>query len=423
MTQPDRAHTRPSPHDLASVSPVSAPTSDLYSEAEGVLHDVSESMRAVLSPLFDETAGPTDLKRVLGLHKTLAWRVLQVAYARDVLAAAQHIPGAEGIEIFLRAASRQRVSKDLLDGVRNAVTRYRALVKAHAGDRASMDVMLQSISESSESDVELKAARRAGYRSASYAWGVQTAVRVLAAIYTPVGDDLMDVATVRAHVRMRRVRKDGVLRLSRTIEHDTDAPGPRRAVAQPIEPEGVFGGVPLMQEFCTRPLPAMAAAEVSDRAMEYRFTDQRIGEQSAVTVFIGDIRSGLRGARWRTPDNTSNLLMLNVRDPIGLVVLDFWAPVGTFTEHQAIVVGAVGVDPQQQRPVHWHVLPASTNVERMGRGLQAARIDEVPEYERAIARSFDRLGWRPNGYELHRLRLEYPVLGSCLIHQAGLPER
>jgi hypothetical protein len=400
-----------------------AALADVKAGATRALAEIGVRLRAVLESVHRGELGASDLERLLGLHKTLCWRVLQVAYARDPLAAAPHLPGEEGIEKFLSAAGRKGASAAMLSAVRAAMSGYWTLVKAHAGDRASFDVMMMSLAVPGESAVELRAARRAGYRSTSYAWGVQTAVRVLTGIITPVGDELVDLATVRGHVRVRRVRSEGVMRLSRTVEHDTDNPTERRAAALPIEPESVMGGVPLLAGFCTRPLPRLEAVEIPGKNVEYRFVDQPLGEQSAITVFTGEVRRGLSGARWRTKDNTQNALMLTVRDPMGVGVIDLWAPPGLCVAHKAVVVSAVGVDPLTQTPDQWHRLPASAMVVREGQGLVAARLSDVPEYEGVLGHCFKRLGWAPEEYELHRLVLEYPVLGSCLVLLSELPER
>lgn len=398
---------------------------DVKASAEEALSLLGDALRRVVSRFNATSSAPRTLEKALGLNKTLCWRVLQVAFAREPLSVVANVPGDEGIEIFLQAASRAGVVKAELDAVREAMSKYRLLAKSHSGDRASFEVMLMSMATLPEETVELKAARRAGYRSTSYAWGVQTAVRILAGIITPLegNADAVDFATLRGHVRARRVRKEGVIRLSRTIEQDTDEPGVRRARALPIEPEHVSGGVPLLVDFCTHPLPKMAAVELPHGNVEYRFADQPIGEQSAITVFTGEVRRGLVGARWRSAANTSNALMLTARDPLGLSVIDLWAPPGMFSEHRGLVVSAVGVDPLSQRPADWHVLPSQASIERLGKGVRASRLTEAPDYEDAIARCFERLAWNASQYELHRLRLDYPVVGSCLVLQTQLPER
>jgi len=420
-----RRLARPVRVDLVAAAPEQA--RDVQGEAEQILAQVGAGLRRVLDRLGLGAGAPRDLERVLGLHKTLCWRVLQVAYGTDLLAAAPHLPGDEGIDKFLRAASRRGVIASDLDQVRDAASRYRRAIKSHAGDRASFEVMLQSLSAPQESAVELRAARRAGYRSASYAWGVQTAVRILAAIITPTGGHLgegrADLATVRAHVGARRLRKEGAIKLSRTIEHDTENPGVRRAAALPIFPLDVVGGVPLLPEFSTRPLPRLEAVELPGRNVEYCFADQALGDRSAISVFTGEVRRDLEGVRWSNADNKTNALQMTIRTPVALSILDLWAPPEFGLSHRALTVSAVGVDPLLQKPETWEVLPTSASVARLGRGLLAARLREVPEYQGALARCFDGLGWAPDDYELHRVRLEYPIVGSCLILQTTLPPR
>jgi len=285
--------------------PLTAPPGGgLELEAQDVLAGVRRSIRGVLEQLRGPSARPRDLEQALGLHKTLAWRVLRVAYGRDPLADVQHIPGGEGIEKFLSAAEVAGVEKVRLVTVRESVARFRALVDTHAGDRPSLEVMLRSMTDAPEPAADLRATRRAAFRCASYTWGTQTKARILSGIFTPCGGGLADVATVRAHVAMRRVRREGQLGLSRTVESATDKPGPRSARVEAVEPEGLLGGVPLLRDCCTRPLPEVEAVPAAGNNIDYRFVDQRIGARGAVTAYTAEIRRGLPGCLKRDESNT-----------------------------------------------------------------------------------------------------------------------
>ncbi|MBY0308299.1 MAG: hypothetical protein K2Q09_06125, partial [Phycisphaerales bacterium] len=317
---------------------------DIPFEAKDALTQLGQGLRRVLEAVRPGPLGPRDLQDLLGLHKTLAWRVLQIAAARDPLGAVPHVPGEVGMEKFLQAASRRGVDAAVMRPVREAFVKYRSLAKGHAGDRASFDVMLLSAAGPAESAVELRAARRAAYRSAGYTWGVQTAVRTLTAIVTPVGSEGVDLATVRCQFGSRRLRREGVLRLQRTVEHDTDKPEGRRVRVNPIEPEGVMGGVPLLKGFCTSPLPALEAVELADGNVEYRYVDQPLGDRASVTLCTGEVRRGLLGARWRNAENSTNAIMLTANVPMGLAVIDVWSVPGSGLRARSLVVSAAGVD-------------------------------------------------------------------------------
>lgn len=406
----------PKPVDSSSVR-------TLHVEAERALSDLITGLRKVFDKLQPGQLGPRDLERLLGMHKSLAWRVLQVAASREPLSAVPHVPGEKGMEKFLYAVSRKGVGVETLRPVREAFTRYRSLAKSHAADRASFDVMLMSVASPQETMVELRAARRAAFRSASYTWGIQTEVRTLTAILTPVGDDAVDLATLRGHYQTRRLRREGFFRLPRTVEHDTDNPDRRRATALPIEPRDVLGGVPLLREFCTDPLPPLQAVELADGNVEYRYVDQPLGDRASVTIFTAEVRRNLLGARYRDQLNSTNAIMMTANVPIGYAVLDLWAPPGFGLEQRSLVVEAIGVEVLKQKPDQWRALPVSTSVECLGTGLRNARIPQVPAQERALTRCFERLGWSPDDYELHRVKMEYPPMGTCLVLQTTLHER
>lgn len=401
-----------------------APAPALEQEALGVLSSVRTTLQAVLSELPVEPLRPRDLEQGLGIHKTLAWRVMRVAHGRDPLADAQYIPGAEGMEIFLAAAKVAGARKASIEKVRTSVVEFQSLVSTHAGDRPSLEVMLRSMTEAPEPAADLRAPRRAAFKCASYTWGSQTLVHVLSAVFSPAGDGLCDLATLRGHVGIRLVRREARPVLSRTVESATDRPGPRAARVEAVEPEGLLGGVPLLRDFCTKPLPALEAVPASNNNVDYRFADQEVGARGAITAYTAEIRRGLPGCLHRDASNTMNALMLGVRRPIQAAVVDMWIPPNLLggNKPRGLTLCAMMDDPVRQPPSGWRRLPMAETAQRLGRGLNAAALDSAPEYSGAIGRVFERLGWDPEGFELHRLSVEFPVMGTSLALVVDLPE-
>lgn len=393
-------------------------------QAQHVLAAVRLAIQGVLGRLPIPPQRPRDLEQALRLHKTLAWRIMRVAHGRDPLSDVQHLPGAEGVEIFLDAARALGVAEELLEAVRQSVARFRSLAEAHAGDRQSLEVMLRSLVEAAEPAADLRAARRSAFRCTTYTWGTQTRVRLLSCFVTPSGGGLAEIATLRAHVGMRRVRRNAMLGLSRTVENNTDEPGPRIARVEAVEPEGVVGGVPLLRDFCTNPLPEAKAVSSKGGNVDYQFADTGIGLGSALTVYTAEVRRGLSGCLKRDPANTMNAFFLTVRQPWEIGIVDLWAPRGAFGDSRpyGLCVSAITGEPTGQPPAAWWRLPMPEVAERLGRGLDAAPIAEAPEYQGAAGRVFQRLKWEPMDYELHRLRVEYPVMGTSLVMAVDLPE-
>ncbi|MDX2147004.1 MAG: hypothetical protein SFZ23_05730 [Planctomycetota bacterium] len=396
---------------------------ELHADASRVLFTLRESVRRVLDSLPFPAERGRDLEHNLKLHKTLAWRLARLAYDPDPLARIGQLPGAEGFELFLNSAARAGAAQGALRGVRTSLADLEQFARTHAGDRDSLEVLLRGLSSAEETSTDLRASRRAAFRCAAYSWGVQTGTRILGCVIRPAPGGRADVATIRGHVRVRRVRSEGMLRLSRTVEHDTDQPDGRRARVAPIEPESSVAGVPVLPQFSSVPLPALQAVPLPGNNIEYCFADQKLGEKAAITIVTGEVRREIRGIRWKNPANSTNVLMITVRDPAEEAVIDLWAPPEFGIEHRALVVSAAGADPVAQAPECWLELPVPIQVQRLGRGMLGARLPSAVMWVDAVRSCMDRLNWNPADFELHRVRLEYPIVGTAIVLQTTLPDR
>jgi len=396
-------------------SPNAAPrVSALDAEARQLVARVCTAFHGVLSALGVSTLRACDLEAKLRLHKTMAWKIFRVAHSSDPLDEAGCIPGPEGIEIFLRAAARHDVPELLLREVREAVKGFRSLAELHADDRPSLDAMLRGMSPRAGAPSDLRSARRAAYRCASYTWGEQTQARILSVIYAPTDPSTCDVVTIRGVIGLRRMREGVQLALTRTIEHDSGRPNASKSGAQAIEPEGVAGGVPLLRAFCSS-VPEVVPETQPDGSLVYRFGDGRVGNAAAITAFTGDIRRNLVGAIHRDEANAINAVLMRVLKPTALSVVEMWAPPGLW---RCAPIGhllcALERNPVTSPPETWRELVLVESAEHRGCGIDAAELREVPEYPAVIARVFSRLGWNVEDFESHRMKVEYPVVGTCI---------
>ncbi len=233
----------------------------------------------------------------------------------------------------------------------------------------------------------------------------------------------MCLGTPRVLNSSTRLRPDVALTLARTMEHDTDQPSVRRARVEPIEPEGMAGGVPLLRAFCAC-LPEVIADPMPDGNLLYRFVDGRVGNAASITAFTGDVRRDLSGALHRDEANTMNALLLTISRPSALAVIDMWFPPGLWpAQPVARSLSAIAGDPLTAPPATWRPLPLSETAQRLGLGTEAGYLREVPEYSSVMASVFTRLGWDADQCEVHRLRVEYPMMGTCLGLTVELPER
>src|SRR5215471_18956128 len=122
------------------------------SDAVALEEDCREVLQALRGQLIElySAAGldpgqPQEVARRLGLNKNLTWKVSKIINAADGLSAIQHVPGAAGMEILLTGLESAGASRRNIDAVHEALERFDQVVERHAGDRAHLDLILDSM--------------------------------------------------------------------------------------------------------------------------------------------------------------------------------------------------------------------------------------------------------------------------------------
>ena len=309
--------------DLATETPQLG-INDEFSDA------AATRLRAAQAALMDMLASagvggtrPTELARQLKLDKTLAWRVARFIEEPDPLRAARHFPGGGGVEIVLRAAERHGVDGDRVDAVRLADRALRDFVRQHAGDRRSFDAMLARGRRDPrvESDE-----RRDFFRAGSVMWGVRAQAQVLALILRPSDsvDGMLDVLQVGGLVGLERLRPD-LPWIVRRFRVSSDAEREGHAVHRaPLDPAHVTpGGMPLIPQFCSRPLPELRRFEGPDGWAYDELVPGPVGREGLVTCVSGECYHAAVPFRW-SQDNTAGTYRLIVRTPVQHVLFDLY---------------------------------------------------------------------------------------------------
>jgi hypothetical protein len=67
------------------------------------------------------------------------------------------------------------------------------------------------------------------------------------------------------------------------------------------------------------------------------------------------------------------------------------------------------------------LLPIGAEVKRLGTGLAAAATREVTRYQEMISWAMGRMGWNPEHFAVHRMRLAYPPMPSSVVISIRLP--
>jgi hypothetical protein len=304
------------------------------SDGDGFTSAAAGRLRAAQAALIDVLASagvggarPIDLGRQLGLDKTLAWRVARFVEESDPLRAARHFPGGGGVEIVLRAAEEHGVEADRVEAVRHADRALRDFVRQHAGDRRSFEAMLARGPRGGGRDPRVESdERRELFRAGSVVWGVRAQAQVLALVLRPspsVGG-MLDVLQVGGLVGLERLRPDlpWIVRRFR-VSDDAEREGQsvRRA---PLDPDNVTpGGMPLIPQFCSRPIPELRRFQGPDGWAYDELIPGPVGRERLVTCVSGERYAAAVPFRW-SAENTAGTYRLIVRTPVQHVLFDLY---------------------------------------------------------------------------------------------------
>src|SRR6185436_18897639 len=125
----------------------------------------------------------------LRLDKNLAWKVARLAQSDDAVEAVRHLPGPAGVKRVLDAFAQAGAGPAEINAVRQAVARFDHMVGRHAGDRATLELLLASGGREQLDGQRLEASRKLAFQGNSATFGVQARVRFGLQILAPSASD------------------------------------------------------------------------------------------------------------------------------------------------------------------------------------------------------------------------------------------
>src|SRR6478752_2594864 len=94
-----------------------------------------DQLRTAFVELYDsigaDPGSPQDVSRSLRVNKTLAWNVARLLQSGD-----------SPLEKVIQASARQGADAEAVANARQAVADFRKMIQAHAGDRPTLDLII-----------------------------------------------------------------------------------------------------------------------------------------------------------------------------------------------------------------------------------------------------------------------------------------
>jgi hypothetical protein len=406
-------------------SPAERAEDALRVRATAVLGQLRVAIAEVIAALGNDIRQPRDLKAVLGIHQTLAWRVFRFANDTNALADPRNLPGGAGLSTFLAAARTRGVPSECAEKVNECFGRFRALVDSQAGDRAALELMLAGLNSSAAAaSPASKTSRRNGYLSNSAVWGTQMRMKLMCQVIAPSAHaGLLDFILIRGFVGMRRLRQSSRLSIMPLTIIDSARVPPGRDTIAALDPEHVSRGLALLPQFCSKPFPDLRVAKNPAGASECQLGETPIGSRDGATLITGQLFRAA-GSRYRSDACPHGNTALSIRQPIESALIDIWVHrelVPDIKPQPLLYSESSGVAPDDQLIDHADLLPLSERVERAGQGLSAAGLVGLPRYRDLMEFAFARADWNPQDFELLRLRQAYPAMPTSLVMRFELP--
>ena len=410
--------------------------------ARGTLQSLRSALAEVIAGIegfsLNEQASFADFARHLEIDKKLAWKMGKVVLSRDPFEAAQNMPGQGGLSIFLDAAARRGAEPAAVERAREAFEAYRGLIRVHAGNKAEFESMLARFADAGTARTDLDH-RRAAFQANTYLFGVQARVQLRADFLHPAesGDpDRVDSASGRGFIDFVRTRADVEWPLGRPV-YGADNRPPSMPVLTPIDPPPptappspgagetpVQDQVPLLRDFCSRPLGQRRAAEGRGGAPELLLEAGPIGRTAAITWLTGEVARD-HGDRWASESCTHTGMAVRCYTPCERLVCDQYVHASLFGR----VEPSLSIVPELYQRAAGHdtlgrmQVPTHERVAFLGAGLDAAATPLLPRQRELASHVFSRLGWNPDDFLVYRLVIEYPVIPTVAFMWHPLPER
>lgn len=385
----------------------------LETDCRQSLQDLRGALIELYASVGADPASPQQAARRFEINKNLTWKVSRIVAAEDALVAIQHIPGPAGIDILLNSFVGAGAPDQAVLAVRSALRAFDEVVVRHAGDRAELDLILDSMGLSGE--LGLAASREAAFRGNSGIWGVQARVRTTLGVVTPSRTDpnIVDVSLAGGLVGIRRLRPNVRWRLFRFQAYTADGSPLARPGVEPID-RGETADSHLFREFCSPNMPAIESARNAG-FRDYFLPSGPVGNTGAFDCFFGEIYRG--HPRYASPTDAHGEFSSSVSLPTETLVFDLLVHREIRVPAPEVLVYARpdgGPDSPRDRDLQTSLPIQERCVELAGRP-PAMAIPTVARYGELAHVVATRLGATLADFRGHRLTLKHPPMNSTVV--------
>ncbi len=368
-----------------------------------------------------DPATPQELARRFQLNRGLTWKVARVAAATDPFEAYPQIPGSSAIAILLKAFKKSGASSESLSAVRDAFDAFESMIEQHAGDRATLELMIDSCSPDQGRSEPLEMSRKLAFRGNSGIRGMQAKTRVRTMILAPNADDpdMLDTVQISGMIRLRRFRANAKWPLFVRGEFNDDG------TSLSTQPQPLFPGSQssdfLMADYCSLPLPEIKVTPFA-RGTVHELGEGPVGNSGVTDILYGSL-SRKFATRYRDEANEYGECFADINAPVEALLFDVVLHEDLSRDLKLETKLFSG---EQARPLfgrHSVELPCPEQVQKLGSVQQGAATPLMPRYKQMLESVLESLNWDPARFQLNRLEMKFPPVPSSAVVRFPLEVR
>jgi hypothetical protein len=398
--------TRRAPGSRASTDRASA----FERDARRALGALADALRAAAASVAPRGTNALAMSRVLGIDKSLSWRISRFTAERDPVDGSQHLPGPSGLRIYAAAVRDAGAPMGVARALEAAIDRVERVTGAHAGSRAAFRAMLAHCRDAVGDDERTLEFRRSAFVANSALWGIEARARLLVAVVIPAADGRLGMVLASGFFGLRRMRPGLAWPLARRRVRDPRG-GVHDSGARPLDGSVGPHDAPILREFTSIGQRELHPAEGPD-GTDWELAPGEVGLAGAVDCVFAE-RFDAIGDRARGATE----LMMRLDVPCEVAVIEAFVdrsiapaaePVPAL--HGLLTGGTGAIGPQRERAR----LPLSERPLRLDPDLAANPLAEVPRHWELVNDCMRAVDRPPDAFVGHRLVVRHPMIPSAL---------
>lgn len=395
---------------------------EFHGEVASAIGTVQRRWGAIVEAVCGSGPRAQEVADRFGVYRKLGWQIWNVIYADDSRQAVKHLPNPRTFKVWREAASAKGVDAKMLARLEEAIEQFRKTASSHAPDRETFEMLVEG---DGAADEETAAKwRKQSFTGNAYTWGVRAKVMLACAIIFPSARDLFfDMVRVQALIGMTRTRSNVRWPFAQFLVRDATGAQLPTGKRQPLRETAAVKetGVPLLEEYCSKPLPAVRRGAGHMGMVEDELLPGEIGSSGASDIVTGEIMREV-GMCWTDKTGEVANFGTGVRTPSELLISDQLVHESLYPN----VTRSLHVYGELMRPLSRDDrdrIPVPERIANLGKVIDGVGIADVPKYGAMVQDIFKQTGLNPAEFNVFRVRMRYPPIPVSVVVSSEMPVR